>query len=158
MSVARCRSNLRSSRHGGPPNCYSNEFRDLLVLPALPEGSTKWLYQSSALLIHLGLLSLRVLPAPVTERRRVENRSHERNERSHTALDGPQGVRGFLVRAGPLTTARKFLSFFGGPADPYFLQVSREPDYAVMNICPSWITQRLPRGPEPEPQDLSRRR
>ena len=43
-------------------------------------------------------------------------------------------------------------------ADPNFLQVVREPDCAVMNICPSWITQRLPRGPEPEPQDLSRRR
>ena len=43
-------------------------------------------------------------------------------------------------------------------ADPNFLQVVREPDCAVMNICLSWITQRLPRGPEPEPQDLSRRR
>ena len=43
-------------------------------------------------------------------------------------------------------------------ADPYFLQVCREPDCAVMSICPSWITQRLPREPEPEPQDLSRRR
>ena len=43
-------------------------------------------------------------------------------------------------------------------ADPNFLQVCREPDCAVMNICPSWITQRLPRGPEPEPQDLGRRR
>ena len=43
-------------------------------------------------------------------------------------------------------------------SDPNFLQVCREPDCAVMNICPSWITQRLPRGPEPEPQDLSRRR
>ena len=43
-------------------------------------------------------------------------------------------------------------------ADPNYLQVCREPDCAVMNICPSWITQRLPRGPEPEPQDLSRRR
>ena len=42
-------------------------------------------------------------------------------------------------------------------ADPYFLQICREPDGAVMSICPSWITQRLPRGPEPEPQDLSRR-
>ena len=44
---------------------------------------------------------------------------------------------------------------FGGG---FLLQVCREPDYAVMNICPSWITQRLPRGPEPEPEDLSRRR
>ena len=43
-------------------------------------------------------------------------------------------------------------------ADPYFLQVCREPDCAVMNICPSWITQRLPRRPEPDPQDLSRHR
>ena len=43
-------------------------------------------------------------------------------------------------------------------ADPYFLQVCREPDCAVMSICPSWITQRLPLGPEPEPQDLGRRR
>ena len=43
-------------------------------------------------------------------------------------------------------------------ADPNFLQVCREPDREVMNICPSWITQRLPRGSEPEPQDLSRRR
>ena len=43
-------------------------------------------------------------------------------------------------------------------ADPNFLQVVREPDCAVMNIFPSWITQRLPRGPEPEPQDLGRRR
>ena len=43
-------------------------------------------------------------------------------------------------------------------ADPNFLQVCRKPDCAVMNICPSWITQRLPRGPEPEPHDLSRRR
>ena len=43
-------------------------------------------------------------------------------------------------------------------ADPYFLQVCREPDRAVMSICPSWITKRLPRGPEPEPQDLSMRR
>ena len=43
-------------------------------------------------------------------------------------------------------------------ADPNFLQVVREPDCAVMNICLSWITQRLPRGPEPEPQDLGRRR
>ena len=43
-------------------------------------------------------------------------------------------------------------------SDPNFLQVCREPDCAVMNICPSWITQRLSRGPEPEPQDLSRRR
>ena len=43
-------------------------------------------------------------------------------------------------------------------ADPYFLQVCREPDCAVMNICPSWIIQRLPDGPEPEPQDLTRRR
>ena len=42
-------------------------------------------------------------------------------------------------------------------AAPYFLQVCREPDCAVMNICPSWITQRLPRGPEPKPRDLSRR-
>ena len=41
-------------------------------------------------------------------------------------------------------------------ADPNFLQVVREPDCAVMNTCPSWITHRLPRGPEPEPQDLSR--
>ena len=40
-------------------------------------------------------------------------------------------------------------------SDPNFLQVCREPDCAVMNICPSWITQRLPRGPEPEPQDLT---
>ena len=24
-----------------------------------------------------------------------------------------------------------------------------------MSISPSWITQRLPRGPEPEPQDLA---
>ena len=39
-------------------------------------------------------------------------------------------------------------------ADPYFLQVCREPDCAVMNIYPSWITQRLSR--EPEPQDFSR--
>ena len=38
-------------------------------------------------------------------------------------------------------------------SDPNFLQVCREPDCAVMNICPSWITGR---GPEPEPQDLSR--
>ena len=43
-------------------------------------------------------------------------------------------------------------------SDPNFLQVCREPDCAVMNICPSLNTQRLPRGPEPEPQDLSRRR
>ena len=43
-------------------------------------------------------------------------------------------------------------------ADPYYLQVCREPDCAVMSVCPSWITQRLPRGPEPEPQDLGRRR
>ena len=43
-------------------------------------------------------------------------------------------------------------------ADPYFLQVCRESDCAVMSICPSWITQRLPLGPEPEPQDLGRRR
>ena len=43
-------------------------------------------------------------------------------------------------------------------ADPYFLQACREPDCAVMSICSSWITQRLPRGPEPEPQDLNRRR
>ena len=52
------------------------------------------------------------------------------------------------------------LSVEGGArtADPYFMQVCREPDCAVMSICPSWITQRLPRGPEPEPQDLSRRR
>ena len=42
-------------------------------------------------------------------------------------------------------------------ADPYFLQVCREPDCAVMSICPSWITQRLPREPEPGPRDLSRR-
>ena len=42
-------------------------------------------------------------------------------------------------------------------ADPYFLQVVRESDCAAMNICASWITQRLPLGPEPEPQDLSRR-
>ena len=39
-------------------------------------------------------------------------------------------------------------------SDPNFVQVCREPDCAVMSICPSWITQRLPRGPEPEPQDL----
>ena len=43
-------------------------------------------------------------------------------------------------------------------SDPNFLQVCREPDCAVMNICPSWITQRLLRGLEPEPQDLGRRR
>ena len=43
-------------------------------------------------------------------------------------------------------------------ADPNVLQVCREPDCAVMNICPNWITQRLPRGPEPQPQDLGRRR
>ena len=43
-------------------------------------------------------------------------------------------------------------------ADPNYLQVCREPDCAVMSICPSWITQRLPRGPEPAPQDLGRRR
>ena len=42
-------------------------------------------------------------------------------------------------------------------ADPSFLQVCREPDCAVMSICPSWITQCLPRGPEREPKDLSRR-
>ena len=42
-------------------------------------------------------------------------------------------------------------------SDPNLLQVCREPDCAVMSICPSWITQHLPRGPEPEPQDLSRR-
>ena len=29
-------------------------------------------------------------------------------------------------------------------SDPNFLQVYREPDCAVMNICPSWITGRLP--------------
>ena len=28
-------------------------------------------------------------------------------------------------------------------ADPNFLQVVREPDCAVMNICPSWITSRI---------------
>ena len=44
---------------------------------------------------------------------------------------------------------------FGGG---FSLQVCREPDCAVMSICPSWITQRLPRGPVPEPQDLSRLR
>ena len=33
-------------------------------------------------------------------------------------------------------------------ADPYFLQVCREPDCAVNNICPSLIAQRLPRGLE----------
>ncbi|CAK27813.1 Conserved hypothetical protein [Synechococcus sp. RCC307] len=43
-------------------------------------------------------------------------------------------------------------------ADPYYLQVCHEPDCAVMSVCPSWITQRLPRGPEPELRDLSRRR
>ena len=43
-------------------------------------------------------------------------------------------------------------------SDPNFLQVCREPDCAVMRICSTWITQRLLRGPEPEPQDLSRRR
>ena len=42
-------------------------------------------------------------------------------------------------------------------ADPNFLQVVRGPDCAVMSICPSWITQRLPREPEPGPRDLSRR-
>ena len=41
-------------------------------------------------------------------------------------------------------------------SDANFLQVCREPDCAVMSICPSWVTQRLPHGPEPEPQDLSR--
>ena len=40
--------------------------------------------------------------------------------------------------------------------DPNFLQVCREPDCSVMKICPSRTTQRLPCGPEPEPQDLSR--
>ena len=51
--------------------------------------------------------------------------------------------------------------FVGGgaiTAAPYRLQVCRERDCAVMSICPSWITQRLPRGPEPEPRDLGRRR
>ena len=43
-------------------------------------------------------------------------------------------------------------------SDTNYCQVVREPDCMVMIICPSWITQRLPRGPEPEPQDLSRRR
>ena len=43
-------------------------------------------------------------------------------------------------------------------SDANYCQVVREPDCAVMNICPSWITNRLPRGPEPEPQDLGRRR
>ena len=28
-------------------------------------------------------------------------------------------------------------------ANPYFLQVCREPDCAVMSICPSWTTQRV---------------
>ena len=42
-------------------------------------------------------------------------------------------------------------------SDANYCQVVREPDCAVMNICPSWITRRLPRGPEPEPQDLGRR-
>jgi hypothetical protein len=36
-------------------------------------------------------------------------------------------------------------SFGGG----LLLQVCREPDCAVMNICPSWITQRLPMGQNP---------
>ena len=32
-------------------------------------------------------------------------------------------------------------------SDPNFCQVCREPDCHVMNICPSWITDRvLPRG------------
>ena len=41
---------------------------------------------------------------------------------------------------------------------PYFVQMCREPDCAVMNTCPSWITQRLPRRPEPEPQDFGKPR
>lgn len=43
-------------------------------------------------------------------------------------------------------------------SDANYCQVVREPDCHVMNICSSWITQRLSRGPEPEPQDLGRRR
>ena len=43
-------------------------------------------------------------------------------------------------------------------ADPYFLQVCREPDCAAMSACPSLLPHRLLRGPEPEPQDLGKRR
>ena len=43
-------------------------------------------------------------------------------------------------------------------SDPNFVQVCREPDCHVMNICPSWIIERLPYHPEPEPpQHLARR-
>ena len=43
-------------------------------------------------------------------------------------------------------------------SDPNFVQVCREVDCHVMNICPSWIIERLPYRPEPEPpQHLARR-
>ena len=67
------------------------------------------------------------------------------------------GIGGFL----PISVGdNSVLNVEGGArfSDANFCQVCREPDCAVMNICPGWITQRLPRGPEPEPQDLDRRR
>jgi hypothetical protein len=35
--------------------------------------------------------------------------------------------------------------------DPNFVQVVREPDCSVMNICPSWIIERLPCQSDPGP-------
>ena len=43
-------------------------------------------------------------------------------------------------------------------SDPHFVQVCREVDCHVMNICPSWIIERLPYRPEPKPpQHLAKR-
>ena len=36
-------------------------------------------------------------------------------------------------------------------SDPNFLQVVREDDCAVLSICPSWVTDRLPGRREPKP-------
>ena len=41
-------------------------------------------------------------------------------------------------------------------SDPNFLQVCREPDCAVMNICPSWIAQHLSGRIASEPQSFLR--
>ena len=63
-----------------------------------------------------------------------------------------------VCQPGQKTYLAQVLYVEGGArfSDPNFLQVCREPDCAVMNICPSWITQRLPGRIASEPQSFLR--
>jgi hypothetical protein len=53
------------------------------------------------------------------------------------AVKAPSDKTAYLARVLYVEGGARF-------SDPNFCQVCREPDCAVMNICPSWITGIIP--------------